>query len=377
MKVFVLGTSGVGKTPMATQLSARLGLAHVKASAWARAGYPGPAVAADADADARAAFVAAITAWATDALAADPWVSIDHLARDADLRACVIEGIRNPLDFVHLFDPRKDVVIWLAAAGGPAPTAFERGLDVIAAYLAWQAQAGLRDPARAPTWRYDLRGFRRGAPDAVAGATLDDAIDDAAARLRDHVAPPSAARPLGRRVHAPLDPPLALEVRAEHLYGLDPARVGEFVPCRVFAVSSYPGEAPTFQLRLPDGAVFSYLPPTALVDRAQPRWGDAPELDLRDLAYADCPDERVVVTTFAELGGDVLVYLKHRDRWLPGTYRTSIEWWTGNLVLHVILLATGHVALLPNHKVKFGAGHDPGFAPYRKARKLWRVGDGG
>lgn len=373
MKVFVVGTSGVGKTPMATQLAARLGLGHVKASAWARAGYPGP-VAPTAD---RAAFVAAITAWASAELAADPWVSIDHLACGADLRDCVVEGIRNPLDFIHLYDPRRDVVIWLTATSGPPPTAFEQGLDVIGAYLEWQARAGLRDPARAPIWRYRVHGFRRGDPDAVGGATLDDAIDDATARLQAYATAPPAARPPGQRVHATLDPPLSLEVRAEYLYGMDPARIGEFVPCRVFAVSSYPGEAPTFQLRLPDGAVFSYLPPTALVDRTQPRWSDAPDLDLRDLAYADCPDERVIVTTFAELAGDVLAYLKHRDQWLPGSYRTSIEWWTGNLVLHLVVLATGHVALLPHHKLKFGAAHGPGFAPYRKVRKLWRVGDGG
>lgn len=374
MKVFVIGASGAGKTPMATHLAARCGLAHVRASAWARAGFPGMAPSPSASREERAAFVEAITAWSTAELARDPWVSIDHLAVTADLTApCVVEGVRNPLDFVHLFDPRCDVVIWLTAAAAPAPTAFEGGLAVIDAYLAWQVEAGLRDPAAAPVWRYAVRGYRRGDGDAVAGSTLDDAIDDACARLAERAAPPSSARPAGCRVHAPLDPPLELEVRAEYLFGMDPAREGEFRPCRAFAVSSYPGEAPTFMVRLADGAVFSYLPPTALVDRGQPAWGQDTDLELADLAYADCPDERVVVTRFAELAGEVLALLKHRDRWVRGTYLASIEWWTGNLLLHVVMLASGQLALLPHHKLKFGAGHTAGFEPYRKVRRVWRA----
>jgi cytidylate kinase len=121
VKVFVIGASGVGKTPMATHLAARCGLAHVRASAWARAGFPGTAPAPTASLEERAAFVEAITAWSTAELARDPWVSIDHLAVTADLSApCVVEGVRNPLDFIHLYDPRGDVVIWLTAAAGGA-----------------------------------------------------------------------------------------------------------------------------------------------------------------------------------------------------------------------------------------------------------------
>lgn len=378
MKVFVLGRSGTGKTPMAAQLAARLGLAHVRASAWARAGFPGAAPGPTAEAPAKAAFVEAITAWATAELAQDPWVSVDHLAGQAEVQGpCVIEGVRNPLDFVHLYDPRGDVVVWLELEDGPAGTAFERGLDVIDAYLAWQAAAGLRDGTAAPCWRFRLRGFRRADPDATVGHTLDDAIEEVVERLRSRSLVQRPARPVAQRVHASLSPALTLEVRSEYLYGMDPARVGEFTRARVFAVSSYPGEAPTFMLRLEDGAVFSYLPASALVDRDQPGWGREPELDLADLVYANCPDERVVVHRLGELTGEVLAYLKRVDRWQRGTYHATIEWWTGNLVLHVVVLTSGQVALLPHHKLKFGADHKPGFAPYRKMRKLWRIGDAG
>ncbi len=360
MKVFVLGRSGSGKTPMATQLASRVGLTHVRASAWARATCPALAPPPDASAPARAAFAAAITGFAADALVRDPWISIDHLTATAALAGpCVIEGVRNPLDFVHLFDPRQDVVIWLEIEGArPAPTAFERGLDVIAAYLDWQHEAGVRDEAAAPCWRYHLRGFRRDDPGAVAGATLDDAIADAAARLVMRPAVVAPARAHAQRVHAAI-PPLELELRDEYLHGMDPARVGGFTRGRAFALTSHPGEAPTFLVRLPDGSLCAGVPVAALVDRARPGWGQAPTLAPADLVAAACPDERVVVHRFAALAGRVRAYFARPDAWVGGAYQLTVEWCRGDLVLHVVALDNGLVAMVPSRRLKFGGVPQP------------------
>jgi hypothetical protein len=370
MKVFILGPSGTGKTPMATHLATALGVPHVRASAWVRARFPRPAsalsgVAADA---ARQAFVDAITAFATAELRRDPWACLDHLASTRDVEGpAVIEGVRNPFDFVHLYDPRVDRVIWLThTATALAPTTFERGLDVIDAYLTWLADAGLRDPD-AGVLRYRFAALRRTDPGAITGETLDDAIDDAIRRLRP-AAPASPAR-TPRRVHAEL-PPRAFHVRAEYLHGMDPGYVGELRPCTVFALSSYPGEAPSFQLRLGDGAVFSYVPPSALVD---PACLAEPTLPLIELVYFNCPDERICVDRYAALAGPVLALIKQRDLWLAGEYWFTVDWWTGNHVLHAVTLANGQLAMLPSHKLKFGEGHAPGFAPYKKIRAVWKV----
>jgi hypothetical protein len=376
MNVFVLGPSRSGKTPMARHLAAATGLRHVKAGAWVRERFARPAPADDAPDAERAAFVAAITRFAIDELRADPWVSIDHLAAAGLDVPSVIEGIRNPMDFVHAFDPRHDVVIWLDAANiAITPTAFERGLDVIDAYLAWLAANGLSDAGN--VWRCKFSAFRRTDPGAVLGDTLDDAIEDAIKQCTLRLGPSALAqgeraKATAVRVHAEI-PPMPLHVCAEYLYGMDPARVGELVPCTPFTISSYPGEAPTFQIRIADGAIFSYVPPSALIDPTQPSFGRGPELDLTDLAYHNCVDEQICVHAHSALRGSVLAYFKHKDAWLPGTYRFSVEWWTGNQVLHAILLEQGQLALLPHHKLKFGAGHAPGFAPYRKLRRTWRA----
>jgi hypothetical protein len=370
VKVFVLGRSGAGKTPMASHLAGALGVPHLRASAWARDAFP-----LEPSSMERQAFIDAITAFSVEALRRDPWISVDHLARHADLGApCVIEGVRNPFDFVHLYDPRVDASVWIEhTATTLEATELERGLDVIAGYLDWLARAGIRDEAASPRLVYRYAGFRRG--DAAPGDTLDDAIDDAIARLRDRVAPAPPA-PATARVHAEI-PPLRIAVREEYLHGMDPARVGGLVPCTAFVVSSYPGEAPTFQLRLADGAVFSYVPPNALVDPARrAARPDAPELGLDDLVYFDFPDEQICVHRFEALAGGVLAYLKRRDLWIAGDYLFTIDWWTGNQLAHAVLLEHGQVAVLPHHKLKFGDRHLPGFAPYRKLRKVWRVGGG-
>jgi hypothetical protein len=371
LKIFVLGSSGSGKTPVARRLCQALGLEHAPASAWVRERFPLPRPADGASATERQAFVEAITRFAVAELRRDPWVSLDHLVEHHGLRASVVEGMRNPFDFVHAYDPRADAVVWLEhTASTLAPTDFETGLAVIDAYLRWLERCGLAGSG--PTLRYRFATFRREDAGAVAGDTLDDAIDDAIARLAPLAAPPTPgapAEPETARVHAPI-PPLRCHVRAEHLYGMDPARVGELVPCTAFTISSYPGHVPTFQLLLGDGAVFSYVPPSALVE---PAVLGPPELELEDLVYFACPDEQICVHRHHALEGDVLAYFKRRDLWLAGRYLFTVEWWTGNDLCHAIALANGQLALLPHHKLKFGSGHAPGFAPYRKIRKVWRL----
>jgi hypothetical protein len=151
---------------------------------------------------------------------------------------------------------------------------------------------------------------------------------------------------------------------------MDPARVGELRPCTAFSISSYPGNAPTFQILLADGAVFSYIPAPALID---PQRAAEPVLELADLVYHDCRSVEICVNRFDALAGRVLCLFKRRDLWLAGTYLFTVDWYTGNDLLHGVALANGQLALLPNHKIKFG-DHPPGFEPYKKIRREWVTG---
>ena len=348
MRIFVLGRSKTGKTPFARRTAEALGMKHVGASAWVRERFPGGGV-------------EAMTKFAIEALRQDPNVSVASLrSRVTAGEPCVIEGMRNPYDFTCTFDPRTDHAVFLDLTSGGPPTAFERGLDVIRNYLDWLEGAGLLDAGRVHAYSFAAYG-------AIGDATpntLEHAIVDFIARMPRAEAP--AITPA--RVHAQI-PVFATNVRAEYLYNMDPQRVGELRPCTVFTVSSYVGNAPTFQILLGDGAVFSYVPPNALVDAQR-----EPVLELGDLVYHDCKSVDIAVSVFEILRGPVLAYFKKRDLWLAGSYKFTIDWYTGNEMLHCVSLVNGQFALLPSHKLKFG-DHPPGFEPYKKIRREWVTHD--
>lgn len=349
MRIFVLGKSHAGKSPFARRASEALGIRHVGASAWVRKRFP-----AGAD-------VAQMTAFAIAELRRDPDVSVAALR--SDLRAdedAVIEGMRNPYDFTCTFDPRTDHAVFLELASGAPPTAFETGIDVIGQYLGWLEETGLLDAGR--VHRYRFGGY--GTVGVDEPDTLEHAIVDFIARA------PRGDREarVAARVHVQI-PPIPMHVRAEFLYNMDPARVGELRRCSVFSVSSYLGNAPTFQILLDDGAVFSYVPPHALVNPPVVE----PVLELADLTYHDARSIDIAVQAFDALRGPVLAYFKRRDLWLAGSYLFTIDWYTGNDMLHVVALANGQIALLPSHKLKFG-DHPPGFEPYKKIRREWITG---
>jgi hypothetical protein len=338
--------------------------------------FPAPPVAD------RAAFVEAITRFATARLRERPDACLAYLRSHHDLeRACVLEGVRNPYDFAHLFDPRQDRVMLLNFTGERLPgTVFERGLEVIETYLEYLVEAGLIG-TELPLLRYRYGRFHaapegeppveRGGPDRVA-ASLDGAIADAIDELRRQAifAPPAEAIPAVRpqRVHAQV-PPLRVHVRAEYLYDMDPAHKGELVPATVFAVSSYAGHAQTFQVLLGDGGLFSYLPPTALVD---PQKRQEPELELEDLVYSNCAPGPICVHRFEALAGPMQAYFRRRDLWLAGVYHWTIDWYEDNRLAHLIALENGQFALLPSHKVKFGDA-ERSLPPYRKLHAEWKV----
>lgn len=382
MRIFVLGRSHTGKTPFARRTAEALAIAHVGASAWVRELFPTK----PDDAAERARQVDAMTKFATEQLRREPNVSVASLrSRLAPDAHAVIEGMRNPYDFTCTFDPRTDHAVFLEHSRGEPPPShvesararpspntstspsgthladsFERGIDVIRAYLAWLEGADLLDAGRVHVYRFgDYGAIGDPKPD-----TLEHAIVDFIARTRVP-APQPVATPA--RVHAQI-PPIHTQVRAEYLYDMDPARVGQWRRCTAFTVSSYVGNAPSFQILLEDGAVFSYVPPNALGENVT-----EPVLELADLAYHDCKSVEIAVQSLDALRGPVLAYFKRRDLWLAGTYLFTIDWYTGNEMLHCVSLANGQYALLPSHKLKFG-DHPPGFEPYKKLRREWVTG---
>ncbi|MCC6807334.1 MAG: hypothetical protein IT381_07910 [Deltaproteobacteria bacterium] len=357
MKIFVLGISATGKTPFAEKLAARLQISHIKASAWVRRMFPAP-VGTKQD------HIEAMTKFSTDALKDDPDACLRHVRAEPGLHGdCVIEGMRNPRDFVHVFDPRTDVAIVLTKrAHDLKATEFETGIEVIKDYVQWSMRNGLSPQGALVEHVFDFYKREEGSP------SLDDAINATVSAFAGKLSAPNAGK--AAHVHAEI-PPIALMVKKALLYGGDPKHAGQRLPCRAFVVSSYPASTPTFKVLLEDGAVFSYLPPSALTE-GEPM---PPELSLEDLVYANCPTGDFCVHDFATLHGPVLAYFKRRDLWMKGRYRLTLDWYEGNDLLHLVSLENGQQAFLPHHKLKFG-DHPQGFEPYKKLRAEWKVAKG-
>jgi hypothetical protein len=369
MKLFVLGRSRSGKTPFAQQLSSRLNVPIAGASAWVRERF-GKRV---DEFPSRDAFVQAITAFSLDALARDPDASLSYLREHNDLaKPMIVEAMRNPYDFVPSFDYREDLVVFLDKEGNElTPTAFEGGLAIIKSYLDYLRGLGLLHAEQVRD--YPFRRYYRTDPEPQGArapfASLDDCIDDAAGWAASHFAD-SKERVRASLVHSEIAP-IPVRVKQEVLYNDDPSKAGVLVDGKVFAVSSYVGRAPTFQVRIDDdGAVFSYVPPSALWQRTKK--ADGPELELADLVYQNCPAHTFCLHRFEELCGAVLAYFKRRDLWLGGEYLFTMEWYLGNDLVHGIALDQGQLAFLPHHKLKFGKS-EAGFRPYKKMRREWTV----
>lgn len=357
MSIFIIGPTGVGKTTLANRLAEKFALRRVSASEWARRAFGPPT---DCAGDA-VRYVEALTEFSRRALRADPQVCVRFVrsSYDVDGGALVIEGVRNPHDFHQLFRPERDVAVILWPARAEWATDFERdGVMMIAESLRWLVAQKIMDEARLI---FRIAGTGPAAMEVVAAAVLASPVVAASVRSCE------PAKGGGAVVHRQISP-ISVRVAEEFLYDQDPARRGRRVPGRIFAVSSYRGHLPTFQLLLEGGAVFSYLPAHALWHRDPA--GEPVEPSA--LVYHPCPEYECSVHEFAALRGPVDAFFPGAGRWVGGSYLFTLEWHTANDVLHALALDTGQIALLPQHKIRFGGGR-AALPAYKKLRAAWHA----
>lgn len=135
MKLLILGPSQSGKTTLAKQIAQTYGFAHISASEWIKQRWP----TSPEDFPHRQAYIQAVTDYSLTALRQSPHACIDYIRdRLPNSGSTVIDGIRNPHDFIHLFDWQSDRCLSLIYQHCPIPSnSFEQGLIVIETYLNW------------------------------------------------------------------------------------------------------------------------------------------------------------------------------------------------------------------------------------------------
>ncbi len=178
-------------------------------------------------------------------------------------------------------------------------------------------------------------------------------------------------------------PAFNAQIEKKYLYDMDETYANMYIPCTVFSIASYKGDALTFQILLEDGSVFSYIPLNAILkkqnhlnkDNEDKREKDGikkDRLELSDLVYKNCPGEDITVADFNHLHGRVDAYFKQKNLWLEGEYICTIDWPRENELFHLIGLENNQYAALPNHKIKFKTGIRS-FQDYKKLHQEWRV----
>jgi len=129
MNIFILGVSGSGKTPIAKLISSKKNMNHISASEYFRKKF-------NKEFNDRNVFIKEITEFSKNELSKDPYLNIKYLKERLD--NCVIEGIRNPIDFSNLFNLKEDKVIFLNYKNNRLKkTNFENGLDIINNIIKW------------------------------------------------------------------------------------------------------------------------------------------------------------------------------------------------------------------------------------------------
>lgn len=373
MNIFVLGMTKTGKTTVADRIAQKMGYERVSGSTWVKNRYvvpPGMVVGSPE-------YLQGITAYSCEALASNPDACVDFIRANHNVSEgfLVIEGLRNPRDFTLLFRPNEDLLILLNYPDNPVvPSEFERhGVRAIRDIAEWMVTTGMLNPDRVLKInlgglhgdRLPLANERYETPMPIACRNLDEAMEACLAWV-------TKSSPMEKvsKVHREFTSTGWVWVDNRVLYDLDPTVTG-WTRGRIFAVNSYKGHALTFEVLLEGGAVYSYVPAHML------RWinpsknhQDSVKLEEKDLTYALCPGDRIVVNAYGLLTGEKCkAFFVRENLWLEALYLFTVDWVDDNLLLHALALENGRVALLPSHKVLFGDSTE--LPKYKKLHAEW------
>jgi hypothetical protein len=187
MKIFVLGSSHSGKTPLAEAIARNLQLPVFGAGEWVR-GKIGAAAVDMAD------YIARATERSVEILRRDFSFSLRSIS-DAmkDSPSCVIDGERNPYDFIRLFDPATDLTVSLTHnLGNSRNSAYESGLLVILSYLDWLGRNAFISTGQ--DRRYDFKFLRSSEGPLAKSQSLESNMEAIVHRLKADILDGSARR---------------------------------------------------------------------------------------------------------------------------------------------------------------------------------------
>ncbi|NBW11374.1 MAG: hypothetical protein EBR82_25410 [Caulobacteraceae bacterium] len=153
-------------------------------------------------------------------------------------------------------------------------------------------------------------------------------------------------------------------VDAQILYGLDPAKAGQLVPCVIFGVTSIPSRALHFSILLESGAQWARIPLQML------RW-ELPTVaprPLTDLQMWDCHGWDFAITHYDYLREMSCTYRLRDGSLVPASYWFTLDHTDNGFsnyppehkCYHLLKLedGSGQIAAMPNNRILW---HDASF----------------
>ena len=133
MNIFVIGKSKTGKTTVSSKIAQALDIQHVTVSTIFRE------IVNENDFETRQEFIEKISYVSETMIEHDPYVVVNYVNSMTANTSSVVEGFRNPFEFIKIFNPSEDKVVFLN--GGKHvlsyQSKFENGVDLIYKNLKW------------------------------------------------------------------------------------------------------------------------------------------------------------------------------------------------------------------------------------------------
>lgn len=151
MNIFIIGPSRSAKTPIANLVAERFGFARISVSDWVRSIFPSSPWCTNTNPvsmEDKQKCLEEITEFSQTLLHEDPNRCINFikdkypgykLSSRSFSDTYILEGFRNPRDFLNFYNPKYDKVVFLTYPSSPLqPSAFEtEGISIIEQSVDW------------------------------------------------------------------------------------------------------------------------------------------------------------------------------------------------------------------------------------------------
>jgi len=163
MKVFLVGLPQSGRTTIGKALAQELGYQYIDAVSWVKSVYRAPA-----EGEHPQQYDDELHHWYLDRLAVNPDLIINNVIESMeaynihhqDKLSFIIDGISSPRDLIKLFDPIKDVIVFLNRTNNDAEFKdYENiGVSVMRDYCFWLSSANLISKNRWYEYNFGIPG---------------------------------------------------------------------------------------------------------------------------------------------------------------------------------------------------------------------------